>query len=117
MKGAIHKKVKRFNIEIPGIICDGLCYTLLIEVPDLPIDHPRVNFFNCSQLIYGSDELSVQTLSKIQQQQQQQQQHLTLMDMIYKSPHTIYSIRYFSYNPLIVQAENPKILLMSLSLS
>ena len=83
----IQKKVKRSNVEIPGVIHGGLCYTLPIKVPDLPIDHPRENLFNCSQFIYQSDkkfrkkcdELLLQTLYAIQQQ------HLTLMDMIDKS--------------------------------
>ena len=88
MKGAIHKKVKRFNIEIPGIICGGLCYTLLIEVPDLPIDHNRTNLFICSQLIYESDKqlqknydkLSLKTLYEIQQQ------HISLMNTLDRIP-------------------------------
>ena len=37
----IHKKLKWFNIEIPGIIWGGLCYTLPIEIPYLLIEHPR----------------------------------------------------------------------------
>ena len=52
----IHKKLKRFDIEIPGIIFGGLCYTLPIEVPDQSIDHPRANLFNCSQLMYEGDK-------------------------------------------------------------
>jgi len=69
----IYKKVKRFNIEITGIICGGLCYMLPIEVPDLPIDHPRANLFNYSQLMYEMDkkfqkkcdELSLKSLYEI----------------------------------------------------
>ena len=57
----IQKKVKRFNVDIPDIICDGLYFKLLIAVPDLPINNPRTNLFNCSQSIYGSEELFLQT--------------------------------------------------------
>ena len=85
----IHKKVKWFNIEITAIICGELCYTLPIEVLDLPIDNPRENLFNCSHLIYESykqfqnncNELSLQNLYEIQQQL-----HLTLLDMLDKIP-------------------------------
>ena len=36
--------------------CGGLCYTLPIEVPDLPIDHPRENLFDSSLLMSESDK-------------------------------------------------------------
>ena len=52
----IHKKLKWFNIEIPGIICSGICYMLPIEISDLPIDHPRANLLNCSQLMYDTNK-------------------------------------------------------------
>ena len=89
---SIHKKVKRFNIEIPGIIFGGLCYTLPIDVPDLPIDHPRANLLNFSYLMYETDkqfqnkcdELFLKSVHEVQQQQQQQQQHkhIDLMDIL-----------------------------------
>ena len=51
----IHNKQKSFNIKIPDITCAGLCFTLLILLPDLPTDHPRSNLFNSYKLIYNAD--------------------------------------------------------------
>ena len=73
----IHKKLKCFNTEIPGIICGRFRYILLIDIPDVPFDHHRANLLNCSQLLYktdkqfqkAGDELSHQSLYKVKQQQ------------------------------------------------
>ena len=35
----IHTKLKRKHIEIPGIVLEGLCFTLPLILPDLPSDH------------------------------------------------------------------------------
>ena len=52
----IYEKIKKFNIKIPGTICGGLCYMLPIDVPNLPIDHPRANLLKFSQLMYKTDK-------------------------------------------------------------
>ena len=52
----IHKKRKVQNIEIPGVICGGLCFTLPIILPDLPPDHPKVNLINSSKMAYKVEQ-------------------------------------------------------------
>ena len=44
-----HRKTKSRNVEVPGIIRSGLCYTLPLLVPDLPANDPKATIFNSSE--------------------------------------------------------------------
>ena len=44
----VHRKLPCKNIEIPGIIRGGLCFTLPLILPDLPKDHPEACILNSS---------------------------------------------------------------------
>ena len=70
------------NFKIPDIVYNGLYYKLLIAVPDLPINHPSANLFNCYSLIYGSDKLFLQPPYEIQ------------IDTIVKSYHNFQQIAF-----------------------
>ena len=41
-----YNKLKRKNIEIPGILREELCFTLHLILPDLPFDHPDASKLN-----------------------------------------------------------------------
>ena len=44
----VHATKRNRNIEIPGIIRGGLCYTKPIILPDLPTSHPHASILNSS---------------------------------------------------------------------
>lgn len=91
----LYNKEKRFNIEIPGIICGGLCFMLPIMLSNLPMDRPRANLFNSSQLMYNADqefrkkydELLIKSLYEVQQ-------HIQLMNMLDDIPPEFYKLPY-----------------------
>ena len=51
----IHHNHKRMNIEIPEIVCGGLCFILPLILPDLPKDHLKATLLNSPQLAYKYD--------------------------------------------------------------
>ena len=51
----VHNKLKQKNIEIPGIVWGGLCFTLPLILPDIPKSHPNTFILNFSQLAYKND--------------------------------------------------------------
>ena len=51
----IHHNQKRMNIDILGIVCGGLCFTLPLILPDLPKDDPQATLLNSSLLAYKHD--------------------------------------------------------------
>ncbi len=44
-----HRSTKSRNVEVPGVIRSGLCYTLPLIVPDLEASHPKATIFNSSE--------------------------------------------------------------------
>ena len=81
----IHHNCKRMNIEIPRIVCGGLCFTLSLILPDLPKDYPNASLLNSSQLAYDHDPKfckEYDTLAMKSLYDHQQQQHQELMNAL-----------------------------------
>ena len=51
----IHHNQKRRNIDILGIVCGGLCFTMPLILPDLPKEDPQATLLNSSILAYKND--------------------------------------------------------------
>ena len=51
----IYNKLKRKNIEIPGIVRGELCFTLCLILPDLLPDHPYATKLKILKISYKSD--------------------------------------------------------------
>ena len=93
----VHSTRRNRNIEIPGIIRGGLCYTQPIILPDLPKSHPHASILNSSRLAYLSDEnfceeVDALTLKYIYQHQQKQ--HEDLMEVLTHIPETFHTLPY-----------------------
>ena len=81
----VHRNQKKRNIEIPGIVHGGLCFTLPLILPDLPKEDPQSTLLNSSILAYKNDpnfrkacdELAMQSLCE-----HQQKQHKELMEVL-----------------------------------
>ena len=93
----VHATKRNCNIEIPGIIRGGLCYTKPIILPDLPTSHPNASILNSSKLAYLLDdnfckEVNAVTLKYIYQHQQKQ--HEELMEVLTHIPETFHTLPY-----------------------
>ena len=91
----VHGSLKRKNIEIPGIVQGGLCFTLPLILPDLPLDHPDATKFNSLKIAYESDKEFYDSCDSLKLQylyEYQQQKHIELMDVLTQVPPEFHSI-------------------------
>ena len=85
----IHDSLKRKNVEIPGIVRGGLCFTLPLILPDLPPDHPDANKSNSSKIAYETDKEFQESCDSLKLQtlyEYQQQKHIELMEVLTQVP-------------------------------
>ena len=91
----VHRKLPCKNIEIPGIIRGGLCFTLPLILPDLPKDHPEACILNSSQLAYENDPKFQQECDEMAMKflyEHQQKQHEDLIEAIDHIPEEFHSL-------------------------
>ena len=91
----VHQKLPFKNIEIPGIIRDGLCFTLPLILPDLPKDHPEACILNSFQLAYENDPNFKQECDKMAMKylyEYQQKQHGDLIEALNHIPQEFHSL-------------------------
>ena len=97
----IHHNQKRMNIDIPGIACGGLCFTLPLILPDLSKEDHQTRLLNSSNLAYKndpkfrkeSDELAIKSLYE-----HQQKQHKDLMEVLTQIPKQFHKLLFHYWN-------------------
>ena len=104
----IYHNKKRMNIDIPGIVYGGLCFTLPLILADLHKDHPQATLLNSSVLTYKHDskfkkECDELTMKYLYEHQQQHQDLMNILTQIPKEFH-ILPFHYWGTKTVIIDA-------------